>query len=181
MNIQMGKMRQQLLTLTYVNCWTLGNIESVAMWRLYTGDENGIAIESSFRRLRTSFAREPLPIWAGRVRYVDYDADLIPEESAFDPFAHKRRAFTYEREVRAVTSTIFDPVQTSVDPQTHTAWNPPSPPGIHVEVDLANLIRRVRVSPVSAGWFVDLVEELATKYGLAVPVLQSELEGEPVY
>jgi len=39
---------------TAVNCWHMNKYESAAMWKLYLKSDEGIAIKSTFRRLRDS-------------------------------------------------------------------------------------------------------------------------------
>ena len=36
----------------FVNCWHMNDFESAAMWRLYLKSNEGIAIQSTFRRLK---------------------------------------------------------------------------------------------------------------------------------
>lgn len=43
------------------------------------GDGNGVAIESTTTRLRNAFHDEPRPVFVGKVRYIDFDQDVIPE------------------------------------------------------------------------------------------------------
>jgi len=40
----------------YVNCWCLNNFESEAMWKLYCGSKNGIAIQTTYQKLVDSLS-----------------------------------------------------------------------------------------------------------------------------
>jgi hypothetical protein len=152
---------------TYVNSWSMGRHESVALWRLYVGDREGIAIRSTFGRLARSLEAEPRPVHIGAVHYIDYDTDPIPEDNVLHPFVYKRQSFDFERELRAV---IQDP---------EPADQPP--PGLFVACDLQALVSALRVSPASGSWFAPLVRSVLDKYGLDVPVEESNLLANPVY
>src|SRR5258705_2583306 len=40
---------------TFVNCWHVNPFESAAMWKIYCGNGDGVAILSTFERLKNSF------------------------------------------------------------------------------------------------------------------------------
>jgi hypothetical protein len=56
----------------FFNCWHLNPGESDAMWRLYSLQGQGIAIQSTYRRLSRSLLREKRHIFIGKVSYTDY-------------------------------------------------------------------------------------------------------------
>ena len=70
------------------------------MWRLYSREQDGIAVKSNFESLSKSFTCEQ-PVNIGSVQYVDYDATPIPFGNALLPLFYKRLSFSHEREVRA--------------------------------------------------------------------------------
>jgi hypothetical protein len=150
---------------TFINSWTMGRYESVALWRLYVGDRDGVAIRSSFGRLARSFEAEPRPVHIGAVHYIDYETDPIPDDDPLRPFLYKRTSFDFERELRAV-------IKGSPDEE---------PPGVFAACDLATLVSAMRVSPASGRWFAPLVRSVLEKYGLDVPVEESNLLANPVY
>ncbi|HEX6753704.1 MAG TPA: hypothetical protein VF093_09000 [Solirubrobacterales bacterium] len=161
----------------YASCWNLSEMESAALWGLYVRSGEGVAIRSTYWRLvdsidtRGNDVADPLaPFWAGKVAYVDYDEDLIPDENALSPFVHKRRSFEFEREVRAMTW--------AKSPQLREA---PSPIGLRVAVDLGRLIAAIHVSPTAPAWFASLVRSVVSHYGCDAPVRQSSLSGTPLY
>src|SRR5688572_6426488 len=39
----------------YINCWHMNNHESAAMWNIYSRIGEGIAVQSTYKRLRDSF------------------------------------------------------------------------------------------------------------------------------
>ena len=82
----------------FVNCWTAQNSESHAMWSIYCTSKEGVAIQTTLSKLKTSVVRFPvLP-----VKYVDPGSisgtEITPRELA----VRKRRPFQYEKERRIV-------------------------------------------------------------------------------
>lgn len=55
---------------TFINCWHENEVESAAMWKLYGGINDAIAIETDLVRLRTSL---PTRIEIRKIDYIDYD------------------------------------------------------------------------------------------------------------
>jgi hypothetical protein len=165
--VGLAEWRSALPKRTYINSWSIGRYESVALWRLYVGERDGVALRSSFGRLTRSLQAEPRPVHIGQVRYIDYETDRIPDHHELYPFVHKRKSFDFERELRAVI-------------QDHGA--PETPPrGILAACDLQVLVSAIRVSPASGAWFAPLVRSVLKTYGLEVPVEESNLLASPVY
>jgi hypothetical protein len=125
-----SRSRQMTRLWTYVNCWSGAPSESVAMWRLYVGDGNGLAIESTFDRLRDSIGGEK-HVFVGTVKYADWDQRLIPESNLLAPFVYKRRGFSYEHEVRAVVQAL--PVNDSTEA---VDWDAEPVAGINIPVSV---------------------------------------------
>ncbi|MEE9161553.1 MAG: DUF2971 domain-containing protein [Candidatus Neomarinimicrobiota bacterium] len=89
---------EQLRRSVYVSCWRLGNDDSNAMWQLYCGDEEGVAIRTTYANLVDTFASKWRSV--GLVTYLNYAKDDIPEGNVRHPFMYKRSEFAYENEVR---------------------------------------------------------------------------------
>ena len=171
---------------TLVNCWHENEIESQAMWRLYSRGQDGIAIKTTFERLKDSFtSREPVHI--GRVNYVDYETHATDEENLFAAFLDKRISFGHEREVRAIVMKLPPPKDlvtesgqiikdASLDYETDIC-----DVGINVDVDIEMLIQEVLVDARAEDWFVELVKAIALKYSLNAPVNRSDLAREPFW
>ena len=141
-----------------VNCWHRSDYESDAMWKIYTGQNEGLAIKTDFASLAASFNGDE-PIYIGEVTYIDYNIDVIPDELLLKPLLYKRNHFEHEREVRVVK-----------DPQDIS--NLPAK-GEYSPVDVSLLIQDVIVSPLSPDWFTELVQSVADKYALQVNVKPS--------
>lgn len=149
-----------------VNCWHMNEHESAAMWRLYLKTNEGIAVQTTYSRLRDSIIDQQ-KVWIGKVEYVDYESAKLDQANALTAIVHKRLSFEHEREIRAVAFVLPETDESFTD--AHLAA------GLSVKVDLPTLIERIYVAPDAPGWFVKLVELVVNRYGLKSPVVQSGL------
>jgi hypothetical protein len=170
---QLIGMRRGARQWMFINCWHASDVESAAMWKIYSTSHAAIAIQSTYRRLASVL---PKRVNLGVVNYVDYDTEQIAELSVFAPFMHKRRSFSYENEVRGV---IFTPPTLNAQ---KLAKSVNTETGRLVKVNLQKLIERVYVAPTAPAWFLDLVTSVSARYDLAdVDVQRSKLDDSPVF
>jgi hypothetical protein len=137
---------------TYVSCWHANQAESDAMWRLYSLQGQGIAVRTTFKRLREALDKEPKEICAGRVKYIDYGWHSIEMQDGMYVVFHKRESFAHEQEVR-LAYQIPEGERKAVG-QAFTPY-----------VDLNDLIEQILVSPAAPAWTVDVVAELVARFG----------------
>ncbi|MBX8942483.1 hypothetical protein [Lysinibacillus sp. K60] len=160
---------------TFINCWHLNEYESAGMWDLYLKSNEGIAIQSNVGRLIESLNDTPEVVYLGKVDYIDFKNDWMPEGNMFYPFLHKRKSFEHEKEIRLVHQDL--PVEDkkgfdySAEP-THQY-------GKSIKVDINTLIENIYVSPEAPFWFYELTKKLVEKYNLNKNVFQSELSELP--
>jgi hypothetical protein len=154
--------RQQCL----VNCWHQNDDESVAMWNRYGDQAEVAAIRSTFDRLKGAIKESQQEIYVGQVQYIDYQTESISDANAFDPLLHKRRAFDYEREVRAI----------AVIPRRLQF---PAPEGLGFPVTLAVLVEAIYVAPAIADDAVDRLRTALDERGLQLPLRASALDAKP--
>lgn len=161
---------------TAISCWHLNEYESAAMWHLYLKSNEGIAIQSTFNLLKTSLKDENHNIFIGKVRYIDFEKDWMPEGNILHAFVHKRKSFEHEQELRAVIQEFRYKKNGDIN------WDKvPFDEGVYVSVDLNMLIDRVYLAPTSPKWLLELVRSVARKYELGKDVIQSSLDDRPVY
>lgn len=153
-------MRQRI----HVSCWHMNSFESAAMWKLYLPNVEGIAIRSTFGRLKTSFDKHASEICIGKVHYVDDLKDGVDWTNLFYSVLTKRRSFEHEKELRAM---LINAGKVS--------------PGISVPIDIDILIDSIYVAPESPPWYRDTIEALIVRYGLSKTVIQSNLDSDPPY
>jgi hypothetical protein len=84
---------------------------------------------------------------------------------------HKRKSFEHERELRAVIYAGINGVP----------FASPGGMGLVVPINIAALIEEIVVSPTSQPPLSEVVAGLASKYGLAAPVRQSDVNDGPAY
>ncbi len=157
-----------------VSCWHLDDVESDAMWRLYGSGEGRLALRSSVGRLRGVL---PDDIQVGRVNYIDYATDAIPQGNILFPYFHKRTSFKHEHELRAVRwdrsrLTQVGHVDLSIKAPDAGEW---------VKVDLTVLFESLFVSPEAPPWFATLLRQVLERYGLSCSVHYSRLANDPVF
>jgi hypothetical protein len=161
---------------TIINCWHINKYESAAMWRLYLKNNEGIAIQSTFDRLKSCFIDEGFEILIGEVEYIDYESAWIPSYLDFYPYFYKRKSFEHDKELRAIIQTFYHNKDSSINYKKSRFDD-----GAYIKVDLDTLIENIFIAPTSPKWIFKLVKSTATKYGLNKPVLQSELENTPTF
>jgi hypothetical protein len=173
---QMVPFRRMLPSLTLVNCWHASEHESAAMWRLYAREHDGIVVRTTFEALCKSLTCDE-PVHIGKVKYVDYERDVISEGDTFSPFLHKREEFEHEHEVRAVHQRL----SLIGSEQWADIYTDAYGEGEYLTADLATLIKEIIVAPFAPRWFLDLVSSVTDRYGVPVHVAQSKLSGLPHY
>ena len=163
-----------------LNCWTCLVHESVALWNTYVPQGEGVAILTTFARLRGSFRAigiyNEARVHIGRVRYVDFQTHNFvgPDGTAFNgflPLVHKRPYFEFESEVRALISGLGTHFLDQIIRQSE---------GLHVPVTLDMLIEGIRVAPGSPDWFLEATKSVSQVFGLSGNLVsRSEIDIPP--
>ncbi len=160
---------------TFVNCWHMNEFESDAMWKLYLKSGEGVAVQSTYTRLVTALDVSSSNIFIGKVRYIDYSSEWMPEGNTMYPIIHKQKSFEHEREMRAVIVN-FPTTERESD------FSIPTPDyGIYVAINPDELIEKVYLAPTSPEWLLKLTRGIIEKYGFKFQVLKSQLDEPPVY
>jgi len=168
------RLRRGLLRCAHVSCWRWGE-ESEAMWRLYCPGEDGVAIRTTFAKLRAS-VHDPHTC-VSEVKYFDYKTGrFLRHTHDWDPAFHKRIAFKHEQEVRVLRHDIADWRRASVDDAFRL------PAGHELEWDPVTVIDEIIVNPQSSVAYCDTVRRAVASVtpALADKVKRSELVTEPV-
>jgi len=164
------KMKSCGLPLT-VNCWHINDCESAAMWKLYAGENKGIAIQSTFSRMVKAFEKFSDNVYIGMIRYIDYRHEVFKGKAPdkFEPILTKRKSFEHEKELRAVIWDTSEPTKRTRDGS------------VLVDVNLEELIENIYISPSSPDWHRNNIQVVVEKFGLEMPVLSSKLDEQPLY
>ena len=165
---------REMRRFTLINCWHENETESEAMWRLYSREQDGVAIRTTFENFKDSLVCSD-NVYIGRISYVDYNTHFIREDNFLGPYLNKRKSFQHESEVRAVM----------------VKWPPGNEPinmrpdvcnvGINVDVNLDSLIQEIVVDARANDWILEVVQSLVAKYELDAAVTRSELANEPYW
>lgn len=148
-----------------VSSWHINEYESFAMWQIFTQNSEGLAIQSTIRRLQKAVNSEKnFDQYIGEVNYIDYKKEYIPFDDSFFPFLFKRKSFQYEREVRIITDTS----------QSNLKLNE----GLKINVDINELIEKIYIHPKSENWYKKLVIELVERLGFGLEIEKSDLESD---
>lgn len=159
----------------FVNCWHMNDYESAAMWQLYSRLEEGIAIRSTFARLRSCFQQAHEDVYIGTIKYIDYRREKFNVGNLFESVLHKQKSFEHEHELRAI-HTLPSNVETG-DKRS----NGPRFLGIPIVCDPDILIELIYVSPLAPKYFRDAVVTVCDRLGLKKEVIQSDLAAKPLY
>lgn len=149
---------------TYVNCWSLGAKDNMALWQLYGGASNSVAITTTVQRLTVACLEWNESVLIHKVRYIDHfkSPDMIVGRLT-DILQFKHVAYDFEREVRILV------------PRQEGDWQN-NPEAIKLPLhDLNTVIRSVVVAPEAETWFFDLIEDVTRRYNFTYPVRRSKL------
>lgn len=175
----------------FISCWC-EEPESEAMWKLYCGDNYGVAITVVYQDIEVSFVnRNGLDI--APVQYLDYQVQGFPQDNLLYPFFHKRRAFTHESEVRIV-KWCSDQIPVGIIVTGH----PPTEEeirahqdelkrgeklkiergrSISLEFDVETLVRTIVVHPYAPEWYFRVIKLVVEKF---TPVLVGRVKWSPM-
>ena len=149
---------------SFVSCWNLDAKENMALWQLYGGVSNSVAVISTIGKLVAAALRWQENVLFHKVTYINYfkSPDMIIGRYT-DFLQYKHEAYDYEREVRVIV------------PRQQDGWEK-NPEGIRLPLgDLNDVLQSLVVAPEASSWFYDLIEDVTRKYKVASPVLRSEL------
>jgi hypothetical protein len=152
-----------------VNCWHRNDVESVAMWKLYTKGMDGVAIQSTVGRLKACLLHERRTIYIAQVKYGhEVPDDGLVSPHALIPIITKRRSFEHESEVRLVLDRYNSALPTTDELSRKSR-------GEAITVDLSTLIEKIVASPDYPEWARASLQDRVADAGLNVTVEESDL------
>ena len=170
-----ARARRGLRRQTFVSCWHANNVESEAMWRLYCGSRDGIALQTTYQRLDASL---PAEVLLGQVTYLDYETDTNPPTDELSLLMRKRQAFEHEHEVRALICPGDHP-PAGGDAGTRA----PDDTVINVPWSANEHLEHIYVSPYAEEWYRDVVVAVLERFApeLKDRLQWSHMRGVPLY
>jgi len=169
---QASELSQRVRQECYVSCWALSPFESEALWRLYTSNADGVAIQTTYQAL-VSVVEPHNDLYVGKIGYLDYETEWFPDGNIFYPVMHKRRAFTHENEVRVL----------KLNDEHFTYESALGPLGLLVPIELESLIQAIYINPYAQPWYAEAVEAVVDKFAPALRsrIHWSRMKNEPLY
>jgi len=162
-----------LKELTLLNCWTISQSESYALWKIYLGgSKSGVAIRTTVSKLEraikkgnNSFIDE---IFISKVKYTNFIKN--EPENRFNIITTKNKFYDYEKELRLF---IFH------YPHSEDGIKPPYDISIgrRLKVDLNELIDQIYLSPFVGKWFDNTLMEILTKVN---PILSQKIKNSEI-
>ncbi len=149
---------------SYVSCWSLGAKDNMALWQLYGGLSNAVAVTSTIGKIVAVGLPWRENVLIHRVKYIDhFKSPTMVVGRYTDLLRFKHEAYKFEDEVRLIV------------PRQHDQWES-NPEGIRLPIeDLNMLIRSIVVAPEASAWFYELIKDVTVRYGIASPVRRSKL------
>lgn len=162
---------------TFISSWHIQECESAAMWRLYMKSDEGIAVQSTTKKLYAALDRvDSHSFCIGKIKYIDYEKDMIPLDNMFEVVLHKRKSFEHERELRVLVSQLeTEDNKIKVPKEGEIAQ------GVEIPIDVNTLVEKVYVSPTAQTWQKNVLESVVKKLGFQFTVVQSSLNRTPLY
>jgi hypothetical protein len=169
---------EQMKQRVAASCWVESPHESAAMWRLYAPGEDGVAVTTTFGKLRELVSPLAETAWlagAGRVRYIDHFKKGLIEElgngarlpNTMMPFMLKNVSYEHEKEVRAL---VVAGLGREIGRE-----------GFDLEVIINDFVDEIVVNPFCETWFSEAVAGLTDHYGLQSKLRQSSLSPDLFY
>ncbi|WP_066165015.1 DUF2971 domain-containing protein [Aliarcobacter cryaerophilus] len=162
-NINNNTIEKEIKQKFGVSCWHINDCENEALWKIYTNQGQGIAIETSVEQLKQSlqFNRK---ITFDKVRYEDFNTSTFEKNHENYWLYIKRKAFEYEKEYRA--SVLLDEKDYGK--------------GCFVKFDLNILVEKIHISPLMPKYFLDSIKYLCQGelFFLKDRIVQSKLYDE---
>lgn len=146
----------------FVSCWHLAEYESVAMWKIYCSENDGVAIKTTIGKLKDSLGcDQDQQIHIGEVEYIDDHSNYV-EKKRFTGYwgglgqvCKKRKIFSYENEVRIIEDD-FD----------NKSWFS------YARFLDFQFIEEVRLAPLMSDMFMDSLKDVSEKYGLSAEFIR---------
>ncbi|MEQ8767136.1 MAG: hypothetical protein RL885_24715 [Planctomycetota bacterium] len=191
--------RERFRRFFYASCWHVREHEAVSMWNTYLGGNPGVAVRTTFARLRSAVpTAEPGRLVGGLVNYVNYGRDLFDMLGPIDAYFFKRIEYADEREYRFIYHHLPDEVYPEearklfwLQKQGHATSIRVDPRAMNFEVEtpdhhrhpvnLGAMIDAVVLSPTAPAEFAKHVAGLVRRANVNCQVVASSLSGEPEF
>ncbi len=158
---------QMMRHTAYINCWRMGEAESIAMWDLYGKGSGSVAVTTTVGLVKEQLSQDLRSVYMAEVRYVDWNAPNAPR-GMFDLITRKDIGYAHEAEMRLFfwnTGGI----------RTEEPYRPElTPTGLTFSIDPQELITHLWIGPRETTASIQLlVEGVVARHGLNIPITVS--------
>lgn len=180
----------------FASCWVLcdGNIESVAMWNLYS-NPNSIALRIKYSEFKKLFSQEVVidyglteDIICSPIQYFDFQQDSkileLLKDDSIDSIFFKDASFEHEKEFRIVIKEKIRETpeinykegisRKHIEKFHNSIYNYPGR-----SIDLNNFINypfEIIFHPKSEDWAKSNIKQIVQKFNVPFKIFESELE-----
>ena len=161
----------------YLNCWHMNDVESAALWKLYSENKyETIAIQTNFGKLKSELENKWARDGGPHITRVKYDIENAGEPIGNPPdgrwfsvlsranIIYKRPSFKHEQELRAFIYQGFDKEikEKGLQNEVHLEKLMKERDEFkRIPIDPNKLIEKVYVSPLAKDLFVELVKKIS--------------------
>ncbi len=149
----------------YVGCWSSEVNETYPMWKVYSDYRTAVAIKTTVGDLIDSLSSEEKNIYIGKINYVDPNKSYEFKGNAFQFFFEKRVYFSFENEVRVLTTMKYNGNRELLE----------LPPGTFIKIKPETLIKEIKLAPLAGESFKKLIELKLADMKMNIPVTFSEI------
>ncbi len=165
-----------------VSCWHQNDVEENLMWNAYCKDRESVAIQTDVKRFRAAFDDCKIvginnggkDVLAGTVSYDDHrewQASNAAQEWYATIFFFKRVFYKGENEFRAMVDLA--------DQEYRGDLKMCALRGVHLTVDVKQLVQKVVVAPHSPAAFLETVKCLCGKFGFPEMRVEPSVVNQP--
>lgn len=153
----------------YVSCFHASEYETAFMWHQYS-DQDGLAVQTTGKRLKDAFNSTKELIFLSEVKYLDYNTDYFDPSNLFRLAIHKRKSFEFEKEVRCICMKTPEGLK-----ENQSLLDVETPIGIKIPINLDMLIDKIYLSPYAPSYLEENVKMIMDKWELHKDVINSNL------
>lgn len=156
----------------YVDCWHMSEIESAAMWDIYSKSKEGVAICCKFKDLKECLNTDHLKpdhnispndqevrISSGKIKYKDPKASgpFNPYDHYF-PFFLKRKSFDFEKELRLIFLDQNNYIKSGCNDNVCYET------GRYKRILIEKLLKEVYIHPLASDYHTENIKTLTNFY-----------------
>jgi hypothetical protein len=165
-----AEFKKRLRERVFLNCWCASSDDIMAMWNIYGRSPTALAITTTVAKLRNSISNIGHGVTIKKVSYIKHWRDPKLDTKPYsNVFAYKVKAYAFEKEVRVIIDRFHEEFDSEI-----------SETSMRVSIPLDKLLRSIVVAPEAPEWFLDLIKDVTTKYGVRAPVRRSKLALPPL-